>query len=519
MKKIILIAVCVMFVIAAITSISSTSYISNLEIDKIVFNKSQAQAQLITKNIEYILEQSDQPLAHLQTLVESLKQRADISYAVVINKKIEAIAHSDSKKIGKVYDDNYTIIGAGKGEAKHSKWYADIQQVWVYDIMTPIYVNGELYGAFDIGVPIVEVSAAVQDIVFTQLTAIIVIFLICICVLMWLLNRFFKPLLGLQEALQNISKGDGDLTLKLPVHGNDEIAHISRAFNVFVGNINKIISQVLQTATGLGQSASELRSQSLQALSRGEDQSEQTLLVVTAINEMIATINEISRNAAGAADSAETANNETQSGSKILQESTDTITTLASEMNNMSQVIGSLAERTQSIGSILDVIRGISEQTNLLALNAAIEAARAGEAGRGFAVVADEVRNLATKTAHSTDEIQNTIDQLQQEAKNAVNAMDSSKALTVKGTQATEEAQKALEKISVQVMAILDMNTQVATATEEQSSVANEININMDIVNNLVQEGLSASKDLEVTSQNLEQLAHILDQHVGSFKI
>jgi len=188
-------------------------------------------------------------------------------------------------------------------------------------------------------------------------------------------------------------------------------------------------------------------------------------------------------------------------------------------MNNMSEVITTLAERTQSIGSILDVICGISEQTNLLALNAAIEAARAGEAGRGFAVVADEVRNLATKTAHSTDEIQNMIAQLQHEAKNAVNAMDSNKSLTVQGTQATGEAQVALEKISEQVMAILDMNTQVATATEEQSSVANEININMDIVNNSVQEGLSASKELEVTSQSLELLAQTLDQHVGSFKI
>ena len=234
MKKIILIAVCVMFAVAAITSISSTSYISNQEIDKIVFNKSQAQAQLIAKNIEYVLEQSVQPLADLQTLVESLKQRPDISYAVVINKNIEAIAHSDNKKIGKIYDDNYTITGAGKGEPKHSKWYADVQQVWVYDIMTPVYVDGELYGAFDIGVPITEVSAAVKDIVFTQLTAIISIFLICVCVLMWLLSRFFKPLLALQEALKNISTGDGDLTLRLPVYGNDEIAHISRAFNAFV---------------------------------------------------------------------------------------------------------------------------------------------------------------------------------------------------------------------------------------------------------------------------------------------
>jgi methyl-accepting chemotaxis protein len=182
-------------------------------------------------------------------------------------------------------------------------------------------------------------------------------------------------------------------------------------------------------------------------------------------------------------------------------------------------VITSLADRTQSIGSILDVIRGISDQTNLLALNAAIEAARAGEAGRGFAVVADEVRNLATKTSQSTNEIQNMIDQLQNEAKNAVNAMDSSKSLTVEGSLATEKAQQALEQISAQIMTILDMNTQVATATEEQSSVANEINLNMDTVDNSVKVGLTASQELERSSQNLSELAQTLDHHVGSFRI
>lgn len=508
-----------MFAIAAITSITSTSYISNQEIDNIILKKSQANAEMVAKNVEYVLRTSSQPLVDLQELVLSLKDRSDIIYAIVIDKNIQAVAHSDIKKLNKIYKDSYTVEGAGTGKPQFSKWYADVQEVWVYDIMAPVYVNGELFGTFDIGVPISEVSDAVTDIVVTQLIAILAIFIICACVLMWLLGRYFRPLSGLQQALQDISKGDGDLTFRLPVKGTDEIAMISEAFNIFVSKINEIISEVVKTGVGLGRSATELRSLSQQSLSRGQEQSEQTLLVVTSMNEMIATINEISANATGAADSAEGANNETQAGRKTLQDSTNTINTLADEMNDMSLVITSLAERTQSIGSILDVIRGVSEQTNLLALNAAIEAARAGEAGRGFAVVADEVRNLATKTAHSTDEIQNMINQLQNEAKNAVTAMDSSRTLTAEGTKATEEAQQVLEKISAQVMTILDMNTQVATATEEQSSVANEININMDTVNRSVQEGLNASQELEATSLNLEQLAQTLDHHVGSFKI
>ncbi|MEJ6080353.1 methyl-accepting chemotaxis protein [Vibrio sp. 1-Bac 57] len=519
MKKTILIVVFAMFVIAAITSIASTSYISNQEIDKIILKKSQQQASLLVKNVEYVLEKSSQPEVDLQSLVTSLKSRPDISYAIVINKQVKAIAHSDKEKLNKVYDDSYTVKGATQGISQYSKWYADVQKVWVYDIMSPIYVNGALYGTVDIGIPITEVSKAAADILMTQLVTISGIFIICICILIWIMNRLFKPLSGLQLALEDISKGDGDLTVRLPIKGNDEIANISIAFNAFASSINEIITQVVKTGLQLGDSATEVRNQALSSLSRGEQQSEQSILVVTSMNEMIATINEISSNASDAADAAKDVNKETQEGNKILKEAAGTIHNLSEEINNTSQVITSLADRTQSIGSILEVINGISEQTNLLALNAAIEAARAGEAGRGFAVVADEVRNLATKTAKSTGEIQKMIDQLQNEAKSAVEAMGISKSLTNEGSKATAEAQQALVRISNQVIAILDLNTQVATATEEQSSVSNEININMDTVNNSIVEGASASQALEVTSRSLTALAQTLDKHVGSFKI
>lgn len=519
MKKLILIVVCAMFAIAAIASIAATAFISRDEIDHIILERSQSQAELLAENASYILSHSTNPEADLQSMVESLGKRSDISYAVVIDRNIKAMAHSDRERIGRAYTDDYTIAGAGRGQPQHSRWYADVQDVWVYDIMMPIYVDGRLWGAFDVGIPITEVDSAANGIAIAQLTAIGSIFVVCMLVLIWVLDRLFAPLKGLEHALADISKGDGDLTVRLPVTGNNEITRISVAFNTFVEKIDRIISNVVETGEELGRSAEALRDKAAQSLRRGESQSEQALLVVTSMNEMIATINEISHSASNAADSASSANDETEAGKQTLLEATQTINQLDTEMDNMSTVITSLAERTQSIVSILDVIRGISEQTNLLALNAAIEAARAGEAGRGFAVVADEVRSLATKTSKSTEEIQSTINLLQKEAQNAVDAMDTSKALTKEGNRATEQALRALESIATQVSTILDMNTHVATATEEQSSVANEININMDNVNQAAQAGLEDSHSLEASSQDLSGLAKTLDHHVGAFKV
>ncbi|PMJ80994.1 chemotaxis protein [Vibrio splendidus] len=516
MKKTILFAVFIMFGIAVAASMASTYFISSEKIDEIILNKSQVQAEFLAGNAGYILENSDNPVQDLQKLVGELKQRSDVTYAIVIDSNVSAVAHSDKNKLNKVYEDSYTVKGATQGVQQYSKWYADVQKVWVFDIMAPIYVNGELYGTFDIGIPITEVSQATNGIISYQLASMVFIFVVCLVVLSLLLSKLMQPLLVLKNTLHDISEGDGDLSVRLPIKGNDEVAQISSAFNVFVGKVHEIITQTVNTGVELNSTAIGLREQSQQALQRGQEQNEQTMLVVTSMNEMIATVNEIASSAASAANMAAS---ETQEGHKTIEKTTNSIANLEAEMNSASNIIVSLADNTQSIGTILDVIRGISEQTNLLALNAAIEAARAGEAGRGFAVVADEVRNLATKTAQSTDEIDTMINQLQTEAKNAVSSMSNSKNLIEEGTTETEMARQALEKISTQVLAILDINTQVATATEQQSAVANEINMNMDTVNSSVKNGLSASEKLEQSSQHLAELSQVLDRYVGSFKI
>ncbi len=216
MKKTILLAVCTMFTLAAIASMGVTYFISSEKIDDIILHESKTQAELIADNVSYILENSSNPTSDIQALVEQLKQRTDVSYAVIIDRSVKAIAHSDEHKIGKVYNDVYTIDGASQGVKQHSKWYADIQQVWVYDIMTPIYVNGKLFGALDIGIPETEVKDATKGIMIYQLTSMMGMSAICIILLSFSLNKLMEPLSLLNLALKDISNGDGDLTVRLP---------------------------------------------------------------------------------------------------------------------------------------------------------------------------------------------------------------------------------------------------------------------------------------------------------------
>jgi methyl-accepting chemotaxis protein len=243
------------------------------------------------------------------------------------------------------------------------------------------------------------------------------------------------------------------------------------------------------------------------------------MMVVTAINEMGATVNEIASNAAQAAVAARDADTEASSGQVVVTRARDTINQLSKDVGQVGEVIESLATHTKSIGGILDVIRAISEQTNLLALNAAIEAARAGEAGRGFAVVADEVRNLASRTAASTNEVQGMIDKLQSEASRAVNAMAQSRTRSHEGVVAVDEASKSLIGISDRIGLISDMNIQVAAATEEQSTVVEDINRNVTEINDITQRTANTAQAAAQASLALNQLSHRLDTLVAKFKV
>jgi methyl-accepting chemotaxis protein len=321
---------------------------------------------------------------------------------------------------------------------------------------------------------------------------------------------------AVREAM--VRGAEGDLTARVDYHGA-ELKRVIAAFHQMSDRLRDVMGEISGSSTHVATAAEELSAITTQSNAGIRQQQIETEQAATAMSEMSATAQEIARNAAQAADAAREADRAATQGGQVVLQTVETIRVLAGEMENTGLAINKLEADSAGIGVILDVIRGVADQTNLLALNAAIEAARAGEQGRGFAVVADEVRTLASRTQQSTLEIQKMIEGLQAGARTAVQAMTQGSGQMQRGVQQAEEAGAALEAIARSVTNITDMNTQIASAAEEQSSVVEEINRNIVAISQLSNQATSGSQQTAVASTELARLAAQLQGLVARFKV
>lgn len=321
------------------------------------------------------------------------------------------------------------------------------------------------------------------------------------------------------DSLKNIAQENGDLTVRLSTSSTDEIGDLVFWFNSFIEKLQGVIKDVVHTAKPLAETSNIIQSLSEQTINSFQRQSDSVNQSRQSVEEMSLSVADITNNAAEAADSARNASEEANKGKLVVENTVEGIRNLAENVTNSAETILQLQEDTNRVNVVLEVIRGIAEQTNLLALNAAIEAARAGEQGRGFAVVADEVRNLASRTQESTQEIDQMLEQLQSAASKAVTMMEGSRASVESSVQSANAAGESLISITDTVNTITDMNGAIATATEEQHQVSGLMVGHVEDIQGCAEEASSASYEIAEVSNRLAELSAELEQVTRQFKV
>lgn len=357
-----------------------------------------------------------------------------------------------------------------------------------------------------------------DDFVGTRNTSLILLLigsLILIIAAQRAISAITRGVTGLDDGMEQLASGD--LTTRIDYSANDELGKIIQNFNLMTAQLRDAFSEFSSATTQVAAAAEQTSTVTEQTNGGIQQQQVQTEMVATAMNQMNATVHEVAKNAAHAAEAAGVADGEAANGREVVQQTIAGINKLSIEVKDSADAIREVEKDSEQIGSVLDVIKTIAEQTNLLALNAAIEAARAGEQGRGFAVVADEVRTLASRTQESTTEIESTISKLQNGSRHAVVAMEQSLEQTRQSVGQAELAGNALDAISQAISLINDMNTQIATASEEQSAVADEINQNIVAISDISGQTAQGADQTAESSQQLADLSIELQTAVNKF--
>ena len=439
-----------------------------------------------------------------------------IGYAFLVSSDGRILVHPNKDLVMKTLSEVYP-----KNTPRISSDFSEVNLDGSQRILTFAPVEGLPSVKWHIGLSIDKdkAYAMLSEFRASAIIATVIAVVLIMLLLSMLIGVLMQPLNVMGKAMEDIAQGEGDLTKRLSIQSNDEFGRLASAFNQFVERIHSSIREVSSATSQVNEVAKLVVGASNSSMINSDEQASRTNSVAAAINELGAAAQEIARNAADASTQASDARGQAEDGRQVVEKTIQAMNELSSKISASCSNIETLNSKTVNIGQILEVIKSISQQTNLLALNAAIEAARAGEAGRGFAVVADEVRNLAHRTQESAQEIEKMIEELQVGSRESVTTMTESQRYSEESVEIANQAGARLTSVTERIGEIDGMNQSVATATEEQTSVIESLNVDITEINTLNQEGVENLNATLRACGDLEQQAHRLKQLVDSFRI